>query len=287
MAPPILPPPADVPLRSFTPPPIAMLTDFGTRDGYPGIMRGVILGIAPASPVVDLTHEIPPQDIASGAWVLSTAWRYFPAGSIFLAVVDPGVGSARRALALRVGGRLFVGPDNGLASLVTAQTPIEEAVVLDNPRYQLPHPSATFHGRDIFAPAAAHLAAGVPLVALGSPLAPQALVTIALPAPRWEGEALAGQVLHVDTFGNLITSFAGPLADALLSLPGVSITLGGATISDRAATFAAGPDATPFALRDSSGHLAIAVRNGSAAAQLGVARGAEVRAHGMSRGMAG
>lgn len=264
-------------------PPIAMLTDFGTRDGYPGIMRGVILGIAPASPIVDLTHEIPPQDIAAGAWVLSTAWRYFPAGSIFLAVVDPGVGSARRAVALRAGGRLFVGPDNGLLSLVTGHAPADEVVALDSPRYQLPQPSATFHGRDIFAPAAAHLAAGVPLATLGSPLAPESLVTIALPAPHWEGETLAGQVLHVDTFGNLITSFAGPLADALLSLPGVTFTLGGATISDRAATFATGPAGTPFALRDSSGHLAIAVRNGSASAQLGAARGTEVRAHGVPR----
>ena len=261
--------------------PIAMLTDFGTRDGYPGIMRGVMLGIAPASPMVDLTHEIPPQDVAAGAWVLSTAWRYLPAGSIFLAVVDPGVGTARRAIALRAGGRLFVGPDNGLVSLVTAKWPAEEVVLLDNPRYQLPHPSATFHGRDIFAPVAAHLAAGVPLAALGSPLAPEALVTITPPMPQWEGEALAGQVLHVDTFGNLITSFAGPLADALLSVPGISFTLGGVTIADHAATFAGGPAGTPFVLRDSSGHLAIAVRNGSAAAQLGVARGAEVRANGV------
>lgn len=263
------------------PPPIAMLTDFGTRDGYPGIMRGVILGIAPASPVVDLTHEIPPQDIATGAWVLATAWRYFPPGTIFLAVVDPGVGSARRAVALRAGERMFVGPDNGLFSLVVAHAPVEAAVTLDNPRYQVPQPSATFHGRDIFAPAAAHLAAGVPLAALGSPLAPESLVTLALPAPRWEGETLVGHVLHVDVFGNLITDFSGQLADALLSLPGINFTLGGIHIADRGSAFAAGPAGTPFALRDSSGHLAIAVRNGSAAALLGVGRGAEVRAQGV------
>lgn len=267
-----------------TTPPIVMLTDFGTRDGYPGIMRGVILGIAPASPVVDLTHEIPPQDIASGAWVLSTAWRYFPAGSIFLAVVDPGVGSARRAIALRAGERSFVGPDNGLFSLITARAPVEAAVTLDNPRYQLSQPSATFHGRDIFAPAAAHLAAGVPFAALGSPLAPESLVNIALPEPQWEGDALVGHVLHVDAFGNLITSFSGALSNALLSLPGVTFTIGGATFADRAPTFAAGPADAPFALRDSSGHLAFAVRNGSAATLLGVSRGAEVRARGVPRG---
>lgn len=267
--------------------PIAILTDFGTRDGYAGIMRGVILGIAPASSVVDLTHNIPPQDIAAGAWVLSTAWRYFPAGSIFLAVVDPGVGSARRAVALRAGDRYFVGPDNGLFSLVIARAPIEAAVALDNPRYQLPQPSATFHGRDIFAPAAAHLAAGVPLAALGSPLDPASLVSIALPGPRWEGDTLVGHVVHVDIFGNLITNFAGPLADVLLSAPNVSFTVGGRAISDRAPNFAAGPESTPFALRDSSGHLALAVRNGSAAARLGVSRGDEVHAHGAPRSDAG
>lgn len=267
-------------VRPASPSPIALLTDFGTRDGYLGIMRGVILGIAPASPVVDLTHEIPAQDVDTGAWVLSTAWRYFPRGTIFLAVVDPGVGSARRAIALRAGERLFVGPDNGLFSLVTAQAPAEEAVSLDNPRYQLPRPSATFHGRDIFAPAAAHLAAGVPLAALGGALAPESLVTLALPTPRRDGDALVGHVLHVDVFGNLITDFAGPLTDALLAVPGVSFTVGGMRVTDRALTFAAGPAGTPFALRDSSGHLAIAVRNGSAASLLGIRRGAEVRAHG-------
>ncbi len=267
--------------------PIALLTDFGTRDGYPGIMRGVILGIALASPVVDLTHEIPPQDVATGAWVLSTAWRYFPRGTIFLAVVDPGVGTGRRAVALRAGERFFVGPDNGLFSLVTAQAPAEEAVALDNPRYQLAQPSATFHGRDIFAPAAAYLAASVPLAALGSPLAPESLVTIALPAPHREGDSLVGHVLHVDVFGNLITDFAGTLADALLSLPGVSFTLGGTRIADRATTFASGPAGKAFALRDSSGHLAFAVRDGSAAALLGVGRGAEVRTQGAPRDIAG
>lgn len=292
MASPLVPPdlPSDLPPSASAPavpPPIAMLTDFGTRDGYPGIMRGVILGISPASPVVDLTHEIPPQDIATGAWVLSTAWRYFPRGTIFLAVVDPGVGSTRRAVALRAGERSFVGPDNGLFSLVTAQAAVEAVVTLDNPRYQLSHPSATFHGRDIFAPAAAHLAAGIPLAALGSPLAPQSLVTLSQPAPRWEGDALVGHVLHVDVFGNLITDFAGPLAAALLSLPDISFALGGARITDRAATFAAGSAGTPFALRDSSGHLAIAVRNGSAASLLGAGRGDEVRVQGVPRDVAG
>src|SRR5690349_16009936 len=144
-------------------PAVVLLTDFGLADGYVGIMKGVLLGIAPRAPLVDLSHDVPPQDIATGAWILHTAWRYFPPGSIFLCVVDPGVGSARRPVALRANARLFVGPDNGLFTYVLASEPPDASVILDNPRYRLPAPSATFHGRDIFAPAAGHLAAGMPL----------------------------------------------------------------------------------------------------------------------------
>src|SRR5262249_38210989 len=156
------PPPAPV---------VALLTDFGTADGYVGVMKGVLLGIAPRAQVVDLSHDVPPQQIATGAWILHTAWRYFPPDSIFVCVVDPGVGGARRPVALRAGDRLFVGPDNGLFSYILASEPPESAVILDNPRFHLTAPSATFHGRDIFAPAAGHLAAGVPLASLGTSLA--------------------------------------------------------------------------------------------------------------------
>ena len=116
-------------------PPITLLTDFGSRDGYSGVMKGVILGIAPGTALVDLTHEIAPQDVVGAAWVLHTAWRYFPLGTIFLCVVDPGVGSARRPVALAAGGRLFVGPDNGLFSYVLAAAPPDEAVALEDPRF--------------------------------------------------------------------------------------------------------------------------------------------------------
>jgi hypothetical protein len=262
-------------------PPIALLTDFGSRDGYPGVMKGVILGIAPGAALVDLTHEIAPQDIAGAAWALHTAWRYFPLGAIFLCVVDPGVGSARRPIALAAGGRLFVGPDNGLFSYVLAAAPAGEAVALDDTRFHLPHPSATFHGRDIFAPCAAHLARGVPLRELGSAVAAASLVTFALPRPIWQGELLHGHVLHVDHFGNLITDFAGALAAALLATPSARLAVAGRDISARAHTFAEGPEGEPFLLADSSGHLAIAVRNGSAAALLGAGRGDEVVASGV------
>jgi S-adenosyl-L-methionine hydrolase (adenosine-forming) len=264
-------------------PPIVLLTDFGSRDGYPGVMKGVILGIAPGAVLVDLTHEIAPQDVAGAAWALHTAWRYFPLGTIFLCVVDPGVGSTRRPVALAAGGRLFVGPDNGLFSYVLAAAPPDEAVALDDPRFHLPHPSATFHGRDIFAPCAAHLARGIPLGKLGSAVAVTSLVTFALPRPVWQGDMLHGHVLHVDRFGNLITDVAGALAAVLLAIPSARLAVAGRDISARAHTFAEGPEGEPFLLADSSGHLAIAVRNGSAAALLSAGRGDEVVASGVPR----
>ncbi len=271
------------PVTPASPPIIAMLTDFGTADGYPGVMKGVMLGIAPHAQIVDITHAIPPHDIATGAWVLQTAWRYFPVGTIFLCVVDPGVGSARRPIALRLGEHLFVGPDNGLFSYQFAAAADQQGVspvqvvALDNPRYHLPRVSATFHGRDIFAPVAAHLARGASLASLGTPLDPASLVTIAPPRPTWKGEVLVGHILHVDHFGNLITNLDPTLTDAALSSPSLTLHLGKHTLAARAHTFAGGPADGPFMLRDSSGHLAIAIRNGSAAALLEASRGDEWR----------
>jgi len=266
-----------------TPPPpvIALLTDFGMADGYVGVMRGVILGIAPAARLVDLTHEVPPQDIATGAWVLHTAWRYFPAGTIFLCVVDPSVGSARRPIAFASGDRFFVGPDNGLFSYVLRDASPAVVVTLDNPRYSLPSPSATFHGRDIFAPAAAHLAFGVPLPQLGSAFAAETLVRLALSTPQWRGDLLVAHVLHIDRFGNLITDLDPTLTDAILADAHVTVELDGSPIAARARTFTDAPPNAPALLRDSSGHLAIAVRNASAAARLGAKRGAEILIRGL------
>ncbi len=262
-------------------PPIALLTDFGQRDGYVGVMKGVILGISPGTPLIDVTHEVAPQDIAGGAWVLHTAWRYFPEATILLCVVDPGVGSARRAIALRAADRLFVGPDNGLFSYVLAEAEVERAVALDNPYFHLPLPSATFHGRDIFAPCAAHLARGVALDALGSPITPESLVTFARLQPAWQGDALTAHVLHVDHFGNLITDLGPEYAGAILTTPDATLRVGDNIIAERARAFAEGPTDRPYFLRDSSGHLAIALRNGSAAGYFGVTAGDEVLVRGL------
>lgn len=260
---------------------IALLTDFGAGDGYVGVMKGVMLGIAPRVPLVDITHQIAPQDVEGGAWVLHTSWRYFPEHSIFLCVVDPGVGSARRAVAVLVASRIFVGPDNGLFSYVLAAEPVEMAVELDNPRFHLPSPSSTFHGRDIFSPSAAHLASGVPLDQLGRPVPPESLVTFAPPQPTWRGDTLIAHVVHVDHYGNLITDIGRDLASSVLSAAEPSLQIAGHAVTARGHTFADGPEGAPFFLLDSSGYLAIALRNGSAAAALGVKRGVEVAVAGV------
>jgi hypothetical protein len=219
------------------------------------------------------------------------AWRAFPVGSVLLCVVDPGVGSARRAVALEAHGRAFVGPDNGLFSY-----PLDEAVAndhgsggvtrcvrLDDPRYHLPTPSATFHGRDIFAPCAAHLANGTSLAALGSAMAPAALVRLPIALrPRRDGDALVARIAHVDHFGNLITNIGPQVARVALTNALARITLAQREISARATHFAAGPPGEPFLLQDSSGALAIALRDGSAAQILGARRGDEVIVHGVA-----
>jgi S-adenosyl-L-methionine hydrolase (adenosine-forming) len=263
---------------------LALLTDFGLADGYVGVMKGVALGIAPGLQLVDLSHDLPPQGIRAGAWVLATSWRYFPAGTIFLAVVDPGVGTSRRPVAIAVGEHYFVGPDNGLFGYVLAEAPAVRAVVLDNAAYYRPDPdglSATFHGRDIFAPCAAHLAAGVSLEALGTPLDPATLAALPLPRPFWDGDVLRAHILHVDRFGNLIMDVGPALADRILAAPGASAWIIGRTITARARTFGEGPEGEPFLLRDSSGHLAVAVRDGSAAALLGAGRDDDVTITGL------
>ncbi len=256
---------------------VALLSDFGLADGYVGVMKGIMLGIAPSARLVDISHEVPPQDVTAGAWLLATAWSAFPQGTIFLAVIDPGVGTGRRAVALAAGGRYFVGPDNGLFSFVLDASPADRAVTLDNAKYHATsQPSATFHGRDIFAPCAAHLAAGTPLEALGSQLAPHDLVRLPTPEPVWAGGVLAARVLHIDRFGNAITNIGAVLTERILADRDACLWVRSRAITQRAATFGDGPDGEPFMLRDSSGHLAIAVRNGSAAAALDIERGAEI-----------
>lgn len=184
---------------------IALLTDFGTKDGFVGAMKGVILSINPGALVVDISHEVEPFNVLEGALLLKAHYRYFPRGTIFVGVVDPGVGSERRPVALRCGDYFFVGPDNGLFDLVIrelSRTPV--AVVLENRRLQLPRVGNTFHGRDIFAPAAAHLSRGVPLEEFGRRV--ELIERLRLPEPKREEGRLKGQIVYFDRFGNGITN---------------------------------------------------------------------------------
>nr|BBH92835.1 hypothetical protein KTA_10340 [Thermogemmatispora argillosa] len=260
-------------------PVIALMTDFGLRDGFVGIMKGVIAGIVPQAQLIDISHDIAPQNVAAGAWLLSTAYRYFPAGSIFLCVVDPGVGSQRRAIALAAGDWFFVGPDNGLFSYVLAEQPLRQVVALENPAYRLPVVSTTFHGRDIFAPAAAHLARGVPLAEFGTALDPHSLQRLALSQPRREKGRIEASVIYIDHFGNLVTSIPLTLVPDLFTAPHVRLLVPRRNLTiERRQPFFAGEagEGEPFVYSDSAGYVGVAIRNGNAAATLGITVGEAV-----------
>ncbi len=189
----------------MTRPCIALLTDFGTTDTYVGVVKAVIARLAPDTVTIDLTHAVPPGDVRNGAFQLWRSARYLPPGTVFLCVVDPGVGTARRPIAVRFADFIFVGPDNGLLTYVLAPDEHLAAVELAAPEYRLDRVSATFHGRDIFAPAAAHLARGIRLESLGPSI--QDPIRFALPRLRLaEGVKIEGEILHIDRFGNLVTS---------------------------------------------------------------------------------
>src|SRR5438093_4770136 len=185
-------------------PVIALLSDFGTRDHYAGTMKGVALGICPDATLVDISHDLPPHDVLAAALELAAAYKYFPAGTVFLVVVDPGVGSTRRGIAAEVGDYKFVAPDNGVLTAVVDDHAPKKIVELSERRYARPTVSRTFEGRDRFAPAAAWLAKGIELTALGRPAG--AIQRLDLPQPDITDDRIVGQVLRVDRFGNLITN---------------------------------------------------------------------------------
>ncbi len=252
-------------------PVIALLTDFGTRDHYAGTMKGVILAIAPAATLVDISHDIAPQDVLAGAFQLAASYRYFPAGTIFLGVVDPGVGTARRAIAAEAGRYRFVAPDNGLLTLVFRQAPPARVVELRAADYALETVSATFEGRDRFAPAAAWLATGIDLGALGP--AVDGWQRLDVPEPVMDGASIRGVVLAVDRFGNLVTNIP---RDWVERLGAVRCTVADRAVAALVTTYGAMPAGTACALFGSSNYLEIAISGGSAAEQLRLTRGAAV-----------
>lgn len=186
---------------------ITLLTDFGATDTYVGVMKGVMLGIAPNAQLIDLTYAVEPQNVKQAAFLLLNNYRYFPAGTVFMVVVDPGVGSRRKAIAVRAGDYAFIAPDNGVLSYVLRELGGYAAFELSDPAYQLTGMSATFHGRDIFSPGAAHAAAGVPLSHFGSAL--DQLVELPKPVLTVDAMHIQGEVLHIDHFGTAVTSIGG------------------------------------------------------------------------------
>lgn len=257
--------------------PIALLTDFGTRDPYLAQMKGAILAVHPEAHMVDLSHDLKPHDVRRASYFLDKAIRTFPAHTIVVAVVDPGVGSSRAPIAIRTrSGRTYVGPDNGLFSHVILREKLAEARQIDNPSlYQRAEPSNTFHGRDIFGPVAAHLAAGLPFEKVGPVMKKLNLLPIA-PATTL-GDKVIGEIMLTDQFGNILTNIAREHLDTMPKNALLKITLGGKALSlPIVSTYADAPDKRPFLILNSDDEVEIAVREGSAAALLKVEAGDKI-----------
>ncbi len=246
---------------------VTLLTDFGNSDHYVAELKGAILTCASGATLVDITHLVPPGDVAAGAYILGRAWHRFPAGTVHLAVVDPGVGTARAALAFSAHGHFFVGPDNGLFTRVLHDTAVQ-VVTLPTPRGAAP----TFHGRDLFGPAAAALAAGHALGSLGEPLT-GIPVRLAAPPPHYEGKTVVGAVIYVDRFGTLVTNLTAEEVPPYARLVVEDVDLG-----PLRSTFGDVPTGGLLAFLGSGGEVEIAVRDGSAARRLGLGVGGRVRA---------
>ncbi|HYF50546.1 MAG TPA: SAM-dependent chlorinase/fluorinase [Planctomycetota bacterium] len=241
---------------------ITLTTDFGTSDGFAGAMKGVILSLCPDAKIVDITHDVPPQDVLSGALALEAAAPTFPPNTIHVVVVDPGVGSERAALYLETRKHFFVGPDNGIFDLVSAGRFVR-AMKLSQTELLNPAPSATFHGRDIFAPVAAHLANGTPIDHFAEPVT--SLVRLMLPQPERKGADLEAHILHADRFGNLITDLKRfEYDDWNRENAAVELVIGGRRIEGISRTYADVKDGNMVAYFGSGNRLEIAVRNNSA-----------------------
>jgi len=247
---------------------ITLMTDFGIRDGFVAVMKGVILRIAPEANIIDVTHLIGPQNVREAAVVFGRGAGYYPDGAIHVCVVDPGVGTARRPMAARFGAQYYVGPDNGLITIMNARAEREGWPTafyhLDKPQYWLPEISNVFHGRDIFSPVAAHLATGLSLDTVGSRITDPILFPLA-PVEK-TANGLQGEVIHIDHFGNIVASIR---YTDLEGLGEVRVEVRGATINGLVRTFGERPPGDLVALIGSTGDLCVAVTNGSAAEKLG------------------
>jgi S-adenosylmethionine hydrolase len=252
---------------------ITLTSDFGLQDQYVSAMKAVILGIAPDVRLTDISHDIPAQDIMAGAWVVRNAAFLFPPGTVHLVVVDPGVGTARHPVVLKIQDQYFVGPDNGLFSLFFKEFEYE-AYKLTNPKYWRKEVSKTFHGRDIFAPVAAHISKGVPLEELGEPI--DELVTYHWAVPIADKDGLQGWVVHIDRYGNLITNISQNLINEHIQGKSVKIYVGNTMLNKIVSIFGEVEEGEPAAFIGSSGMLEIGINKGNAARMLSVDKGAQI-----------
>lgn len=254
---------------------ITMLTDFGLKDGNVGVMKGVIWNIAPDVKIADLSHHISPQNIEEASLVLFRSAPYFPPGTIHLVVVDPGVGTERRPIAAQLGEHFFVGPDNGvitqLLDHIEGDGYSTNFVQLNNENYWLPDISSVFHGRDIFAPTAAHLAAGIPLTKLGTPISSP--YRLKLSQPERSKNSMRGEIIHIDHFGNISTNIR---REHLNDTDSIRLKLCGENIDGLVRTFGDRPPGSLVVLYGSTGSLIVSVVNGSAADRLNAKIGDEV-----------
>lgn len=268
---------------------ITLTTDFGTRDGYVGTMKGIMASIAPDVRFIDITHTIPPQDVRSAAYVLWTALPYFPTESVHLVVVDPGVGTARRPIAARTPWGVLVGPDNGVFSYVWAQAPPDLIVELQNSAYRTPAVSATFHGRDVFSPAAAHIASGVPLAKLGAEVTNP--VRFVMPQLSILETQICGEVIYIDHFGNVITNIGrliwdgnllrldpafGETAPLVINAKQARVYSGDLDLGAIRRTYGECEPGEALALVGSEGMLEVAINQGRGAQQLALSIGDKV-----------
>ena len=250
---------------------ITLMTDFGTSDHYVGVMKGVALNINPQVQIVDITHSIPPQDVRGAAFLIDSAYRYFPTGTIHVVVVDPEVGSGRRAIVCQTETAYFICPDNGILTHILRDEERIHAIAVENSAYFLPQVSNTFHGRDIFAPVAAHLSRGVPIGKLGSPVAHP--VQLPVPKPQVMDKAVIGHVIWIDSFGNLVTNISHEILELLEGRNGVVIRAGTAEIDHLNRSYAESAIGEALAIIGSFNRLEISINQGNAAQTLGLKRG--------------
>jgi S-adenosyl-L-methionine hydrolase (adenosine-forming) len=254
---------------------ITLLTDFGTRDHYVASMKGVILGINPQCTLVDISHQVKPQDVQEAALLLANAFASFPKGTIHLSVVDPGVGGPRRAILIVTSGYYFVGPDNGIFTLALRREEAKKVVVLTRRKYFLPRVSSVFHGRDVFAPVAAHLSMGIGPRAFG--LETDSWESLDIPGPRRNGAELQGEVLGMDVFGNLISNIDEACLSEFAGDHSISIQIGRQRMQGLRRGYFEGKAGEVMALIGSGGWLEISVREGSARKTLRTKRGDKIR----------